>query len=103
MDSSMGARAPFLHVWLVLVPPRVKAFCWLAIAAKVAAVDNLRIRGMMSDDLVACFSLCGKDGESVNHVFLHCDYATHLWGYFLRRCGLLWCFPCSLYRWKSGR
>lgn len=98
----MVAQSPFLHVWLGLVPLRVEAFCWLAIAGKVAVVDNLRMRGMMSDDLVACFSLCEKDGESINHVFLHCDFATHLWGQFWRSCGLLCCFPFSLCRWKSG-
>lgn len=45
LEGLSGAKSASLLVWMGLAPPRVEAFCWLAILGKVSAVDNLRRRG----------------------------------------------------------
>lgn len=48
----MVAQVPFMQVWLGLVPLIVEDLCWLAVIGKVATLDNLCRRGMMSDDML---------------------------------------------------
>jgi hypothetical protein len=52
--------------------------------------------------------LCEADGESVDHLLLHCRVARALWNAFFNRFGLCWVMPCSVkqllaYWWSSGR
>jgi hypothetical protein len=52
--------------------------------------------------------LCKSDGESVDHLLLHCGAARALWNAFFNRFGLCWVMPCSVKellasRWSSGR
>jgi hypothetical protein len=37
--------------------------------------------------------LCESDGESVDHLLLHCRVANALWGAFFSRFGLCWVMP----------
>ncbi|KAG2721970.1 hypothetical protein I3760_02G107400 [Carya illinoinensis] len=39
-----------------------------------------------------CF-MCKKDGESVNHLFLHCEMVTDLWNKLFARVGIAWVMP----------
>jgi hypothetical protein len=52
--------------------------------------------------------LCESDGESVNHLLLHCGAARALWNAFFVRFGLYWVMPCSVKEllacwWSCGR
>lgn len=75
-------------VWVGLAPSRVKAFCWLAISGKVSTTDNLRRRGILSDAISDICIFCGKEAESVNHLFLHCEFASSVWARLLCRSGM---------------
>jgi hypothetical protein len=44
-------------------------FTWTAACGKIPTVDNLRRRGMV---VVNRCWLCEADGESVDHLLLHC-------------------------------
>lgn len=48
-------------------------FYWLVSLDKVLTADNYKKRGVVVVDW--CY-VCKKDGESVNHLFLHCDVAN---------------------------
>jgi hypothetical protein len=39
-----------------------------------------------------CF-LCKRDGESVNHLLLHCDVASTMWNNIFTRFGMSWVMP----------
>lgn len=54
--------------WHDLAPPRMEAFCWLAVLGKVSIVDNLRIRRLRTEDFSDLCSLCGK--ETIDHLFV---------------------------------
>ena len=76
LDGALLHRTPSTLVWLRLVPPRVKAFCWLVVIGKVSTVDNIRRRGFTSNDLLDSCVMCGK--ESINYLFHHCEVAATL-------------------------
>ena len=80
-------------LWLGMVPPRVKAFCWLAISGKISTVDNFRRRGLTTSSISDTCVMCHIKEESVNHLFLHCEVAVGVWGHFIGRCGVAWCCP----------
>jgi hypothetical protein len=40
--------------------------------------------------------LCESDGESVDHLFLHCGAARTLWNSFFTRFGLYWVMPNTI-------
>jgi hypothetical protein len=52
--------------------------------------------------------LCESDGESVDHLLLHCRVANALWNGILSRFGLCWVMPGSVREalaswWLGGR
>jgi hypothetical protein len=48
----------------------------LGTLGKVLTIDNLRKQHVI---VVNCCCLCKRCGESVNHLFLHCEIACALW------------------------
>jgi hypothetical protein len=52
--------------------------------------------------------LCESDGESVDHLFLHCGASRALWNAFFTRFGLCWVMPSTVKElfaswWTGGR
>ena len=97
---------PSTHVWLGLVPPRVEVFCWPVVTSKVVTVDNLRKKGVTYTNILDTCTMCGKENETINHLFLHCEVAVQVWNDFIRRCGIAWCCPKNIAEaanaWRGG-
>jgi hypothetical protein len=96
---------PWKGIWRTKAPPRVAFFAWTAAWGKILTMDNLRRRGMV---VVNRCWLCESDGESVDHLLLHCGTARALWNAFFDRFGLCWVMPCSVKEllaswWSSDR
>ena len=72
------------------MPSRVAFFVWNAALGKILTTDNLRKRGCVVLDW--CY-MCRKNGESVDHLLLHCDVARGLWDEIFRRVGVAWVMP----------
>jgi hypothetical protein len=53
-------------------------------------VDNLRRRHIV---LVSWCCMCKADGESVDHLLLHCSYAKELWDLVFAMFGVHWVMP----------
>ena len=93
-DESQSAYA---LICMGHVPPRVEAFCFLAVRGKILMADNLR-RGMSLDSISDMWSPCGRETESIGHLFIRCHVASSLWGFFLKESGVacvISCFPRS--------
>ncbi|KAG7984487.1 hypothetical protein I3843_04G163600 [Carya illinoinensis] len=90
MSSHGSCIFPWKSNWKVKVPPKVAFFCWVASLGKVLTTDNLRRRGLFIADWCV---MCKKDGESVNHLFLHCEVSRFLWDEVLSWTGLHWVMP----------
>jgi hypothetical protein len=67
---------PWRSVWKAKVPTRVAFFSWTATLGRILTIDNLRKRRVLIIDWCC---MCKSDGESVNHLLLHCPLAQDLW------------------------
>jgi hypothetical protein len=105
LSPSGSSAFPWRSIWRSKAPPRVAFFAWTAAWGKILTVDNLRRRGLV---VVNRCWLCESDGESVDHLLLHCGAARALWNAFFVRFGLYWVMPCSVKEllacwWSCGR
>jgi hypothetical protein len=72
-------------VWWTKVPSKAAFFAWLAALGKICTINNLRRqRVIMVDE----YCMCRRNGESVDHLLLHCEVAGALWDVFFSRFGL---------------
>ena len=72
---------------------RVAFFVWTAALGKILTIDNLRLRKIRIIDW--CY-MCKCNGESVDHLFLHCYIASDLWSIVLGLFGVHWVMPKSV-------
>ena len=84
------ASFPWRTVWRSKVPPRVAFFIWSPALGKILTIDNLRRRRVTIMDW---YCMCKVDGESVNHLLLHCPVALELWNLVLALFGVVWVMP----------
>ena len=84
---------PWKSIWKAKVPPQVAFFTWTAALGKILTAENLRRRHIT---LVSWCCMCKANGESVDHLLLHCVYAKELWDLVLAMFGMCWVMPCSV-------
>ena len=84
---------PWKGVWKVKAPRHVSFFVWTAVWDKILIGDNLRSRGM--DFVDWCIMFC-CNGETVDHLLLHCGKAYRLWNLMFRSFGIVWVLPRSV-------
>ena len=78
---------PSKGIWKVKAPRRVSFFVWTAMWDKILTGDNLRGRGM---DFVDWCIMCRCNGETADHLLLHCGKAHRLWSLVFRSFGFSW-------------
>ncbi|XP_035544454.1 uncharacterized protein LOC108983424 isoform X2 [Juglans regia] len=84
---------PWKSIWKSRVPSKVAFFVWTAALGKILTTDNLRKRGLIVTDW--CY-LCKKNGESVDHLLLHCEVTRELWNGIFRRVDVAWVMPAKV-------
>lgn len=77
-------------VWKLDLLPKIIVFWWLCLKNNILIVDNLRKRGYL---LVSRCSLCLQDGETLNHIFLHCTYTREVWAKLWGSFEVSWAHP----------
>ena len=94
---------PWKAIWGVHAPRRVAFFAWSASWVRILTIDNLMRRGYQ---LAGWCCMCRQDGETINHLLIHCDLAFGLWSFVFRTFGILWVLPgCVLdlfFGWYNG-
>jgi hypothetical protein len=88
--STVQATFPWKGIWKVKAPPRVAFFVWTAILGKILTLDNLRKRNII---VLEWCCLCRKGGESIDHLFIHCEVASEMWTVCLQLFGVIWVMP----------
>ena len=97
--SQMPDSSPFFptkFVWKSQVPFKVKAFIWLVAHKKVNTNDLLQLRRphkAISPDIC---KLCMEQGESADHLFLHCSVTLGLWHRLFQLAKMDWVPPKSI-------
>jgi hypothetical protein len=84
---------PWKMVWKAKVPPRIAFFSWVASLGKALTFDNLRNCGFIIPNWCC---MCLREGESVDHLFLHCSMAADLWSLVFGLFGVQWVMPRSV-------
>jgi hypothetical protein len=79
------AHFPWKSIWRTKVPLKVAFFAWAAALVKILTLDNLRKRQVIVIDRCC---MCKKNGESVDHLLLHCEVACVLWNAIFSRFSL---------------
>ena len=77
---------PWKGIWKVKAPTHVSFFVWSAAWEKILTGDILRCRGFVFVDW--CI-MCRCNGETTNHLLLHCGKAYQLWSLVLDLLGFL--------------
>uniref|UniRef100_A0A7N2LQE6 Uncharacterized protein n=1 Tax=Quercus lobata TaxID=97700 RepID=A0A7N2LQE6_QUELO len=79
---------PWKGVWKPKIPKRVAFFLWTAAHGRILTLDNLMLRGR---SLATWCCMCCCDGESVDHLLLHCPVTHSLWTFMFQAFGcLMW-------------
>jgi hypothetical protein len=81
---------PWKSIWHTKVPSHVAFFKWTATLGKILTHDNLRKWNIV---VVEWCYMCKKNGESVDHLLLHCEVASALWHFIFSWFGLHWVMP----------
>lgn len=90
LKGSNGLIFPWKAVWKTKAPNRVAFFAWEAAREAILTGDNLRKRRKI---YVNGCVMCKRDGESVNHLLLHCPVAWEVWNYLFRLANISWVMP----------
>ena len=85
LRSPLPIIFPWKGVWKVKDPRRVSFFVWIAVWDKILIGDNLRGRMMDFVDWCIMFQC---NGETEDHLFLHCGKANRLWSLVFRSFGI---------------
>ncbi|KAK3229608.1 hypothetical protein Dsin_001489 [Dipteronia sinensis] len=73
-----GNRLKSLQIWNNYCPPKVEIFVWNLLKERVLVKDVLSHFGMDLSSNMSC-PLCGKCIETVDHLFLQCNWSWNLW------------------------
>ena len=84
---------PWKCVWKSLCPPGVSFYVWEVALGKILMTNNLWRRCFLLADW-SC--LCRSDGESVNHLQLHCPFVHDLWAFIFCLVRTNWVMPNSV-------
>ncbi|KAE8663292.1 RING-H2 finger protein ATL79-like [Hibiscus syriacus] len=61
------------NIWVGIPPPCVETFLWQVVHQRVAVKEELLKRGVVGIEDPLCL-LCGSFGETISHLFLHCEW-----------------------------
>ena len=76
---------PWKPLWKPKMPPKVSLYIWTAALGKILMIYNLWKRWVMVIDQCC---MCKKDGEMINHLFIHCPVARELWNLIISLFGV---------------
>ena len=78
---------PWKSIWKQKIPSRLAFFVWTVVLGKCLTIDNLRKRKVWILDW--CY-MYDYNGESVDHLFLHCPVVMDLWSMVFGKFGVSW-------------
>ncbi|KAK7259217.1 hypothetical protein RIF29_24817 [Crotalaria pallida] len=86
------------NVWRGVAPPRVELLIWLVLAGKINTRSRLKKMKLIHQDNANC-PFCNRVEESIEHLFLHCDFSWKLWCHSLLDWKIETVMPGSVETW----
>ncbi|PRQ42072.1 putative RNA-directed DNA polymerase [Rosa chinensis] len=71
-------------IWHSFIPPRFSFLAWRILLDRLPTDDRLKRGGI---PIVSICQLCNSSAESALHLFLHCPFSQHLWGWLATQFG----------------
>ena len=93
IQGTLNFLFPWKGVWKPKIPKRVAFFLWTVAHNQILTLDNLMLRGCR---LVNWCCICCCDGESVDHLLLHCPVTHIIWTFMLQAFGIHWVMSRSV-------
>jgi hypothetical protein len=94
---------PWKCIWRTKAPRRACFFVWTAAWQKILTCENLRKRGY---SITSWCCMCCCNGETVEHLLLHCHVAGALWNWIFQAFGISWVMSGTvadlLHSWWNG-
>ncbi|KAK3199587.1 hypothetical protein Dsin_023002, partial [Dipteronia sinensis] len=100
-DSTNGTNLVPKFLWKGICPSKIELFLWQMWKGKVFVKEVLYRCGMGHISNMEC-PLCGKDGESIDHLFLQCSWLKALWQTCLCWWEVCYCVNLSIKDWLEG-
>nr|XP_029145892.1 uncharacterized protein LOC114924758 [Arachis hypogaea] len=82
-------------IWKGIVPPLVELFTWFVLVGRVNTKDRLSRLGIIEQSDNICV-VCTKEIETIQHLFVTCEFAWQVWRAWISHVGLVWSFPGSI-------
>ncbi|CAL5358449.1 unnamed protein product [Camellia sinensis] len=105
-ESSLGSTFRITEcIWKNVAPPKVQFFGWLAWKRRIKTSNYLQRMGILENSSSLHCVFCNEEGETDNHVLLHCPCVWVVWSKIMRWWGIQWVIPKSvdeLLLWWSG-
>jgi hypothetical protein len=76
---SIEQQLAFSMIWKCPAPSKVAGFAWLVIHDRVSTRENLIYRRVIQDNGEQGCVFCGERMETVNHLFLYCNFTLQVW------------------------
>ena len=92
-DNSLPLNYPAKSIWKLRIPIKVKIFIWLLVSDKISVHTNLQKRRPYHYLSPGWCVMCKKDNETIDHLFLTCDFSLRPWGKILQEFGRDWVIP----------
>ena len=89
-DNSLPVNRPAKIVWKLNISVKVKVFTWLLVVGKLSVHSTLQKRRPYHSLSPSWCVMCKKDNETIDHLFLHCDFSLRLWSNILKDFGRDW-------------
>ncbi len=103
LRDSPNVAYPWKSIWRTKAPRRACFFVWTAAWNKILTCDNLSKRGYT---LTSWCCMCCCNGETVDHLLLHCPLAGVLWNWIFLIFGIHWVLSATvaslLFSWQNG-
>ncbi|RVW15386.1 putative ribonuclease H protein [Vitis vinifera] len=96
MVDRWSHRCPWKFLWSLKAPSKVKDLAWLVVHGKVNTNNKLQLRRPYKSLCPQLCILCKGNGESIDHLFLHCPVTIGLWHKLFNLAGLAWVPPRSI-------
>ena len=78
---------PWRSIWKQKILSRVAFFVWIVALGTILTIDNLCKRKVL---ILDWFYVCKSNGESVDHILLHCPIVFELWSMVFTLFGIYW-------------